>query len=133
MTTSQIIRLQTDRVPAPGGHYSQGTAHGGILFVSGQLPIATGGEPTAQLSFEDQARLALRNFLGVVEAGGGSAAGVLKVTAYIVGIENWPAFNTVFAEVFGDARPARAVVPVPELHYGYLVEIDGFAAAASPE
>jgi 2-iminobutanoate/2-iminopropanoate deaminase len=47
-------------------------------------------------------------------------------------VENWPAFNSVYAEVMGEARPARSVVPVPELHYGYLVEIDAIAAAPAP-
>ena len=50
-----------------------------------------------------------------------------RVTAYIVGVENWPRFNAVYAARLGDARPARTVVPVPELHYGYLVEIDAVA------
>jgi enamine deaminase RidA (YjgF/YER057c/UK114 family) len=51
------------------------------------------------------------------------------VTAYLVGVENWPRFNAIYAEVMGAARPARSVVPVPELHHGYLVEIDAIAAA----
>jgi 2-iminobutanoate/2-iminopropanoate deaminase len=46
-----------------------------------------------------------------------------------VGVENWPHFNAIYAEVMGEARPARSVVPVPELHYGYQVEIDAIAAA----
>jgi 2-iminobutanoate/2-iminopropanoate deaminase len=53
---------------------------------------------------------------------------MLKVTVYIVGVELWPAFNTIYAELMGEARPARAVVPVPELHHGYLVEIEATAA-----
>ena len=53
---------------------------------------------------------------------------VLKVTAYIVGVENWPDFNRVYAEVFGEAKPARTVVPVPELHHGYLIEVEAIAA-----
>jgi enamine deaminase RidA (YjgF/YER057c/UK114 family) len=64
-----------------------------------------------------------------VRAGGGSPASVAKVTAYIVGVENWPVFNTVYAEAMGDARPARAVVPVPELHHGCLVEVEAIALA----
>ena len=44
------------------------------------------------------------------------------------GIANWPAFNTLYAELLGAARPARAVVPVPELHHGYLIEIEAIAA-----
>jgi enamine deaminase RidA (YjgF/YER057c/UK114 family) len=48
---------------------------------------------------------------------------VVQCTAYIVGVANWPEFNRLYAERFGDHRPARAVVPVPELHHGFLVEL----------
>ena len=56
---------------------------------------------------------------------------MLRVTAYSVGVENWPAFNRIYAEVFGDAKPARTVVPVPELHHGYLVEVEAIAVRRS--
>ena len=56
---------------------------------------------------------------------------LIKVTFYLVGVENWPRFNEIYAEVMGPAKPARAVVPVPELHYGYLVEIEAIAACQS--
>ena len=52
---------------------------------------------------------------------------MLRMTAYIVGVENWPALNRIYAEVFGDAKPARTVVPVPELHHGSLVEVEAIA------
>jgi 2-iminobutanoate/2-iminopropanoate deaminase len=55
---------------------------------------------------------------------GGDAAHLVRVTACIVGVENWPRFNAVYAEMLGDAKPARTVVPVTELHHGYLVEVD---------
>lgn len=81
--------------------------------------------------FEQQARQALNNLLAIASAGGATPSSVLKVTAYIVGIEHWSDFNRVFAEVFGDARPARAVVPVPELHHGFLVEVEALAARSN--
>jgi len=112
----------------PGGHYSHAARFGDLLFTAGQLGIRPGGAHTADLSFEDQARQALENMIGAVRAGGGAPSTILKVTAYIVGVENWPRFNAVYAEVMGDHRPARTVVPVPELHYGYLVEVDAVAA-----
>jgi enamine deaminase RidA (YjgF/YER057c/UK114 family) len=74
---------------------------------------------------------ALANLFAVLEAGNSSASEVIKVTVYIVGVERWPEFNRIYARIFGDHRPARSVVPVPELHYGYLVEIDAVAAAQS--
>lgn len=123
-----IERIVTDAAPAPGGHYAQATAAGDLLFVAGQLPIRPDGTHGADLPFEEQARQALANLLAIVRAGGSGPERVLKVNVYIVGIEHWPAFNRVYAELFGDAKPARAVVPVPELHFGYLVEVDAIAA-----
>jgi enamine deaminase RidA (YjgF/YER057c/UK114 family) len=108
--------------PPPAGHYAAGVRAGGFIYVSGQLPVAVDRTPRADLDFADQARLALANMLAVVRAGGGSPAGIVKVTA-----EHWPAFNAVYAEVMGEARPARVVVPVPELHHGCLVEVEAIA------
>ena len=112
----------------PGGHYSHATRFGDLLFTAGQLGIRPDGAHTADLAFEDQARQALENMIGAVRAGGANRSTILKVTAYIVGVEHWPRFNAVYAEVMGEHRPARTVVPVPELHYGYLVEVDAVAA-----
>jgi enamine deaminase RidA (YjgF/YER057c/UK114 family) len=52
---------------------------------------------------------------------------------YIADIAHWPAFNTIYAEMMGGHRPARTVVPVPQLHYGYLVEMDAIAAVMPAE
>jgi reactive intermediate/imine deaminase len=120
--------ILTERAPIPAGHYAQARVHAGVAYLSGQLPIRPDGAHDPAASFEDQARQALANLFAVLEAAGGSPDRVLKVTAYIVGVEHWPRFNAVYAEAFGDARPARSVVPVPELHHGYLVEIDAVAA-----
>lgn len=126
--SSAVAAISTDDAAPAGGHYSQGVRHGDLIYVSGQLPIAPDGTHHSAADFEQQARLAIRNMIAVVEAAGGSAATLLKVTVYLVGVGNWPRFNTVYAEILGDARPARSVVPVPELHYGYLVEVDAVAA-----
>ena len=66
---------------------------------------------------------------GKVRAAGAGPSDILKVTAYIVDVERWPRFNAIYSETMGNARPARTVVPVPQLHYGYLVEIDAIAAS----
>ena len=108
----------------PAGHYAPATAYGDLVFVSGQLPI--GAEPTA--AFDAQARQVISNLFEVLRAAGTAPDRLLKVTVYLVGVERWPAFNAVYAELMGEARPARAVVPVPELHHGYLVEIEAIAA-----
>lgn len=126
-----INTVSTENAPAAGGHYAQAITHQGLVYVSGQLPVEPDGTHCSQADFIDQARLAIGNMLAVVQAAGSSVDRLLKVTVYIVGIENWPRFNAVYAEMLGDARPARSVVPVPELHYGYLVEIDAIAALAN--
>ena len=63
----------------------------------------------------------------------GQKARCPESNSYVVGAENWPLFNQALAEAFGDHGPARSVVLVPELHHGYLIEIDGMEldAAAS--
>ncbi|WP_347812582.1 RidA family protein [Sphingomonas sp. BK235] len=55
---------------------------------------------------------------------------MLRVTAYIVGVENWAAFDRALALALGSWKPAQTIVPVPELHHGYLVEVEAIAAAA---
>lgn len=109
-------------VPLPKGHYSHAMEAEGLVHISGQLPVGP-----EDMDFEAQVRSAMESLLAIVTASGGGAANLVKVTAYIVGIANWGEFNRVYAEIMGEAKPARAIVPVPELHYGYLVEIDAVA------
>ena len=126
-----ITTITTSDAPQPLGHYVQGAAHGGIVYVSGQLAVRPDGTHTVGADFEAQTRQALRNVLAIVKAAGGSPESILKVTAYIVGVENWPILNRIYGQVFGAARPARSVVPVPTLHHGYLIELDAVAACGN--
>lgn len=126
--SSQIQRLVPASVAPPGGHYSPGVAFGELIFISGQLPISADGTHLNDASFEDQVRQTLINVLAVAKAGGAEVEDILKVTVFLVGVENWPIFNRIYAEMFGAAKPARSVVPVPGLHYGYKVEIEAIAA-----
>lgn len=119
-----IVPTDTAR---PGGHYSHAKRVGDLLFTSGQLGVRPDGSHTIGLPFEEQARQALGNMLAALRAGSAEPADILKVTAYIVGVDHWPRFNSVYAEVMGEAKPARTVVPVVELHFGYLVEVDAIA------
>jgi len=125
---SRITTLVPEGVARPGGHYSHARRFGDLVFTSGQLPIKADGSHTADRPFEEQARQALANMLAVLRAAGAGPHDILKVTVYIAGVELWPRFNAVYAQVMGEAKPARSVVPVPELHYGYLVEVDAIAA-----
>jgi 2-iminobutanoate/2-iminopropanoate deaminase len=125
-----IIAIETNDAPKAGGHYAQGVRAGDLLYVSGQLPVTPQGDILSSQPFEDQARQAIQNMLNVAAAGGCGPAQIAKVTAYIVDIEHWPAFNRVYAELMGESRPARAIVPVPELHYGVLAEVECVAYVA---
>ncbi|WP_296741166.1 RidA family protein [Mesorhizobium sp.] len=128
-----IKPVASANAPAPGGHYSQGILANGLIYVSGQLPVAADGSHNVEASFETQVRIALDNMIAVIKAAGGSCDTLVCVTAYIAGVDNWPTFNRIYAEVLGDSRPARTVVPVPTLHYGYLVEVDAVALVRSDE
>lgn len=120
--------ISTPNAPAPGGHYAQAIVHGGVVYVSGQLPVVPGAPAASPMDFEAQARQVIRNVIGILEAAGSDAGHLVKVTVYIADIAHWPAFNKVYAEMLGGHRPARTVVPVPGLHYGFLVEMDAVAA-----
>lgn len=120
-----IELISCPTIARPGGHYSAAAAYGDLVFISGQLPIRLDGTVIGGDDFDAQAHQALDNFLTIAASAGTGRAGIVKVTAYIVGIENWPRFNRIYAERMGDHRPARAVVPVPELHYGCLIEMEG--------
>ena len=125
---ANIERISTDKAPKPAGHYSQACVHGDLIFVSGQLPISPDGKVLGDKSFEEQARQAITNMLSIARAAGSGPDRVLKVTAFIVGIENWPRFNAVYAEMMGAHKPARAVIPVPALNHGCLLELEAIAA-----
>lgn len=112
-----------------GGHYSFATTHNGFVFTAGHLPIPPEGSGTANADFDEQVRQAFGNLFATVEAAGAQPSDILQVTIYLVGVERWPRLNALFAEIFGSHRPARTVVPVPELHYGYLLEVEAVAIA----
>ncbi|CDG82633.1 RidA family protein [Janthinobacterium agaricidamnosum] len=114
--------IDTSALPAPAGHYSRVVAQSGFVYLSGVLPSAAGTDPVKH-DFRQQAQAVLRQCEQVLAAAGCTYADVVQATAYIVGSENWGVFNEVYAGFLGPHKPARTVVPVAELHYGYLVEV----------
>ncbi len=137
--TDQPRPVRTPRAPLPAGHYSQAIVHGGVVYVSGQLPIdpARGpiGPGEALPPIEEQTRRALDNLHEVLLAAGSGSAHVLRCTVYISDVALWPAVNRVYAEHFTkhtSVPPARTVVPTGPLHYGYQVEVDAVAVVAPP-
>jgi 2-iminobutanoate/2-iminopropanoate deaminase len=122
-----IELINAPELPVPAGHYSHATRAGNLVCVSGQLPVRPDGTPTSDQPFAAQAEQTLQNLRIVLEAAGARLQDCIEVTVYLVGVEHWKDFNAIYARHFGEWKPARAVVPVTALHYGYLVEISARA------
>jgi len=120
--------VTTDAAPAPAGHYSQAVVHSGMVWVSGQLPVDPATRRPSSGPIEEQTRLAIANVTAILAAAGSGLDRVVKTTVYIADIALWDRVNAVYAECFGQHRPARAVVPTRDLHFGCAVEIEVVAA-----
>jgi 2-iminobutanoate/2-iminopropanoate deaminase len=125
--TPIVVHPPLTELAPPGGHYSHAMVANGLVFVSGQLPIAPDGTRLVDEPFEVQARQTLANVEAALSAAGSSIAQLVQVRVYLSDISLWPAFNTLYAEWAGDARPSRAVVPTGPLHFGLLVEVEAVA------
>ena len=123
-----MTEIRTTAAPTPAGHYAQAIVHAGTVYVSGQLPVDPGGRDLSGASIEEQTERALANVAAILQAAGSQLDRVLKTTVYVSDIALWDRVNAVYARVFGAHRPARAVVPVRELHHGYLIEVEAIAA-----
>jgi len=119
--------VYTDAAPAPAGHYSQGYIHNDMVFVSGQLPLKPESDKKEPGEIEQQTRQCLQNVSEILKVAGSDLNKVLKVTIYISDITLWDQVNKVYAEVMGEHKPARAVVPTRDLHFGCKVEIEAVA------
>ncbi len=117
----------TPNAPKPAGHYSQAVEHQGIVYVSGQLPIHPATGEKILDTIEAQTEQVLNNLNQILLAANSSKEKVLKTTVYISDINLWDRVNTIYAAFFGNHRPARAVVPTKELHFGFQVEIEAIA------
>ncbi len=120
--------ISTPDAPRPAGHYSQAMVHNNIVYVSGQLPIVPGTGEKITGPIEEQTTQALENLAAILNTAGSDLNHVIKTTVYVSDISLWGRVNNVYAEFFGDHRPARAVVPTRDLHFGFLIEIEAVAA-----
>ncbi len=123
----ELRRIETDRAPAAIGPYSQAIVSEGWIFVSGQIAI---DPETGILEEGDAARQThrvLRNLSAVLEAAGGGLGTVVRTTVYLTDLSHFQAVNAVYAEHFGDHRPARATVEASRLPAGAAVEVDAIA------
>lgn len=118
----------TETAPIPGGHYSQAIVHNGLVYVAGQLPTVPGQREHRPGSIVEQTEQTMRNVEAILKAAGSGLHKVLLATIYVADISLWSEVNATYARIMGSHRPARAIVPVKELHYGYQIEIQVIAA-----
>ena len=120
--------IQPAGQPTPKGHYSPGVVHNDLVYVSGQLPMDMKTREPFAGSIEEQTELALRNVEAVLHEAGSDLDHVLQMTIYVSDIELWGKVNETYARVMGGHRPARAVIPVKDLHFDTKIEIAAIAA-----
>lgn len=119
--------ISTNDAPQPAGHYVQAIVHNNMVYVSGQLPIDPQSGEKKIGSIEEQTEQALNNLDRILRAANSDITRVVKTTVYISDIQLWSQVNNVYAKFFGAHRPARAIVPTCELHFGFQIEIEAIA------
>ena len=113
------------------GHYTAGVISKGMLYVSGQLSIDPDTREVCSGDIKDHTRLALDNVDRVLKEAGVSRNDVVMCRVYTPDVNYWGPITEVYAEFFGDHKPARVIVSTTTLHFGCLVEIE--AVAEMPE
>ncbi|MDR1272362.1 MAG: RidA family protein [Clostridiales Family XIII bacterium] len=121
-----INTISTDRAPAAIGPYSQAKAVGGFLFTSGQIPINPATGEIVGTEIKAQTEQVLKNIDALLQEAGASPDKVLKTLCFLADMDDFAAFNEVYAAYFTD-KPARSAVGVKALPKGALVEIETIA------
>ncbi|MFN7966922.1 MAG: RidA family protein [Acidobacteriota bacterium] len=119
--------IHTKQAPQAIGPYSQAIVSGGLVFSAGQVAIdpATGQLVAGDISA--QTRQVLKNLVAVLAAAGSDLAHVVKTTVFLKNFDDFAAMNAVYAETFGDHKPARSTVEVVRLPKDALIEIEVIA------
>ena len=116
--------VSTPAAPKALGPYSQALVAGGFVFCSGQIPIDPATNSISAATVEEQTRQSIKNLSAVLEAAGSSLSKVVKTTVFIKDMNDFAAVNAIYADFFGEARPARSCVEVARLPKDGLVEIE---------
>jgi len=120
---SDLERIVADGAPRASGAYSQAIRAGDFVFVSGQGPADPQTGEVRGDTIEEQTERTLRNVEAIAKAGGGSLRDVVKVSAFLASIDDFPAYNATYERVFdAEPRPARTTTGAQLLNI--LVEID---------
>lgn len=119
-----MTTLHAENAPAAVGPYSHAVRAGGFLFCSGQVGFEPATGQFASTDVAGQTRQALANVRAVLAAAGLALADVAKTTVFLTDMADFEAMNAVYAEAFGDHRPARSTVAVRGLPRGARVEVE---------
>lgn len=121
------MEIKTNNAPAAIGPYSQGIVANGLLFSSGQVPLIPETGEVIAGGIEAQAKQALTNLKGVIEAGGSDMSKVIKTVVFIQNMDDFAKVNEIYSQFFTEPYPARSCVEVAKLPKGVLIEIEAIA------
>lgn len=121
--------IATEDAPKAIGPYSQAVKANGLVFTSGQIPLDPASGELVTGNFEKEARRVFENLGAVLRAAGSDFSRVLRATVYVSDLANFQTLNTIYAEYFGDHKPARTTIQAAALPKGASVEIDLIALA----
>ena len=116
-------KISTANAPAAIGPYSQAIQYGGMLFISGQIPIDPKSGELVEGDIAVQAKQVLENLKAIAEAAGMTLMDTLKCTCFLKNMEDFVRFNAVYEKYFDDPPPAREAVEVARLPKDVLIEI----------
>ncbi len=120
-------KIYTDKAPKPVGPYSQAVVSNGFVFVAGQIPIDPATGQLVEGDIKAQTRRVMENIKAILEAAGTSMDNVVYATAYLADLNDYKAFNEVYEQYLGQARPARVTVKA-EIPKGARLEVSVIAA-----
>ena len=114
--------------PKPIGPYTQGVAAGGLMFLSGQIPLDPKTNEIVAGGIEEQTEQVLKNLLAVLKEAKMGAENVVKTTVFLTDLGDFAKMNEVYAKFLGKQPPARSTIQAAALPRGVMVEIDVIAA-----
>ena len=120
--------IRTTKAPAAIGPYAQGRIINGLLFASGQIPLDPASGTVVGDTIEEQTKQVLKNIKGILDSAGVDFNAVVKTTCFLQNMDDFVAFNEVYATAFQEPYPARSAVAVARLPKDVLVEIEVIAA-----
>jgi len=129
MAEKSVVRTEAAPAPFQGAPYSQAISAGGLVFVSGQLPVRPDHAEIVAESIAEQTEQVFANLRAILEAAGTGLDRLVKTTVYLTDLGDFAGMNEVYARHVGDAPPARATIEVSALPSGVKVEIEAIALA----